>query len=52
MENEYLSTLFSIDSMRHVLLRDLPVNKDPEQEGFQLSRATFLEVRNDIISCQ
>ncbi|OCB85427.1 hypothetical protein A7U60_g7436 [Sanghuangporus baumii] len=49
MENEYLSTLLSVDGLRHPFLRELPVTRASEQE-YRLSRSDFLEKREALIA--
>ncbi|KAL5513076.1 hypothetical protein ACEPAH_3474 [Sanghuangporus vaninii] len=49
MENEYLSTLLSVDGLRHPFLRELPVTRASEQE-YCLSRSDFLEKREALIA--
>ncbi|KAL5531552.1 hypothetical protein ACEPAG_4429 [Sanghuangporus baumii] len=50
MENEYLSTLLSVDGLRHPFLRELPVTRASEQEEYRLSRSDFLEKREALIA--
>ncbi|KAI5121875.1 hypothetical protein M0805_001083 [Coniferiporia weirii] len=49
MENEYISLLFSIDGLRHTMLRAIPVCRESEMEDFHLSRTQFTEKRFGIL---
>ncbi len=47
IEHDYASLLFSIDDLRHPLLRDLPIDDpDPEGDGdYHLKKSDFHEKR-------
>ncbi|EJD07436.1 uncharacterized protein FOMMEDRAFT_164408 [Fomitiporia mediterranea MF3/22] len=50
MEHEYSSILFSVDGLRHTMLRDVPVTRAAGKDGLHLTRTDFLHVREDIIT--
>lgn len=50
LEAEYASLLFSIDGLRHVMLRDLPIERSEASGDFHISKAHFLELRIDIVA--
>lgn len=49
LENEYLSLVLSIDGLRHLLLRGIPCQIEPDKVDYDISKAQFLQLRVPII---
>ncbi len=52
LEGEYALLLFSIDGLRHSILRDLPIERSETTGEFQVSNTRFSELRAEIIACE
>lgn len=50
LEGEYALLLFSIDGLRHSILRGLPVERSETTGEFHVSNARFPEMRVEIIA--
>jgi hypothetical protein len=48
IEHEYASLLFSIDGLRHPLLRGLPCHLGPNDVDLDMTKQTFLNLRLQI----
>lgn len=49
IEHEYAALLFSIDGLRHRILRSLPVQRESDGEDYYLSKDQFLGERLSIL---
>lgn len=52
LENEYVALVFSIDQLRHPLLRHVPCEAKPGSSDFVISVAEFKTLRLPIINCK
>ena len=52
VEHEYVSLVFTMDGLRHTMLRGIPIQREYEQDDFSLSKAQYLDLRFQITRCK
>lgn len=52
IENEYMALIFSIDKLRHPILRRVPCQPEPETSDYHISINDFLTLRLPAVSSE
>jgi hypothetical protein len=52
IEHEYISQIFSVDGLKHLLLRDVACQPTADGMTFDITRQNFLNLRFEILNCR